>query len=137
LFQTALLSLGVFRRVRAGREKRVMASACLSVRPLYQRGFHWTDFRDFFFLGGGGGGGRRPEFCLTAVRNILELVISAVATKCCIYMATLNAFILLTATCRSRTIERERIVAFSYQQWLRENAIVLTLCVYCLSCCRL
>jgi hypothetical protein len=116
-----------------------MPSACLSLSPLYQRGFHWTDF---LFLGGGEGVGvvvvarRRPKFCLTAVRNILELVISAEASKCCIYVATLNAFVLLTDTCRSRTIERERIVAFSYQQWLRENTIVLTLCVFCQSCCK-
>jgi hypothetical protein len=36
-----------------------------------------------------------------------------------------SGFILLTATCRSTTIHRERIVAFPLQQWLRERAAML------------
>jgi hypothetical protein len=37
-------------------------------------------------------------------------------------MATLNGFVLLTATCRPH---RERIVAFPWQQWSREHAMML------------
>jgi hypothetical protein len=39
-------------------------------------------------------------------------------------MATLNDFILLTATYRS-TVQTERIAAISWQQWLRERATFL------------
>jgi len=40
-------------------------------------------------------------------------------------MATLDSFILLTATCRSTTIQRELTAAFSFRQWLSERATVL------------
>ena len=39
-------------------------------------------------------------------------------------LATPNGIVLLTATCRV-TIQRERIVAFPCQQWLRDSATVL------------
>ena len=39
-------------------------------------------------------------------------------------MATLNGFILLTAACRS-IIQRERIAAIYWQQWLRERTTFL------------
>ena len=38
-------------------------------------------------------------------------------TYCCICMATLNTFILLTATSTSATIKIECTVAFPWQQW--------------------
>ena len=40
-------------------------------------------------------------------------------------MATLDGFILLTATCRSITIQRELTAAFPFRQWLCEHATVL------------
>ena len=40
-------------------------------------------------------------------------------------MATLSGFILLTAACRSTKIQRECIVMFLWQKWLRPLAIVL------------
>jgi hypothetical protein len=49
---------------------------------------------------------------LTAVRNIWLLENSAKGTHCCISVTTLNTFILLTARCRSLTIQRGWIVAF-------------------------
>ena len=48
-------------------------------------------------------------------------------------MATLNGFILLTATCRSTAIQVEHIVAFLLQRWLRKRATFYTL-YHCLSC---
>jgi hypothetical protein len=59
LFKTALMLLGVFRRVRLGREKHVIASACPSVR-MYQRGFHRTFF---IFVER-----RSRKFCLTTTK---------------------------------------------------------------------
>jgi hypothetical protein len=81
---------------------------------------------------------------LTAVRNILYLESSAKGTNCCIFhgstehfyivdgyiggcnnkerkyccifMATLNTFVWLTAACAPSTIKKESIVAFSWQQ---------------------
>jgi hypothetical protein len=50
------------------------------------------------------------------------------ATECCVYMATLDDFILLTTTCRSEIIatkERKDIVAFAQQEWLGERASLL------------
>ena len=40
-------------------------------------------------------------------------------------MTTLDGFILLTATCRSTTTQRELTAAFSFRQWLCERATVL------------
>lgn len=39
-------------------------------------------------------------------------------------MTILNGFVLLTAACRS-TVQRERIAAISWQQWLRERVTLL------------
>jgi hypothetical protein len=53
-------------------------------------------------------------------------------TYCCVSLATFSGFILLTATsatCRSRAKHRECIVAFPWQQWLRERAAV-SRCTY-------
>jgi hypothetical protein len=44
-------------------------------------------------------------------------------------MATTSGFILLTAACRSTKIQRERVVMFPWQKWLRPLAIVLR-CAY-------
>ena len=61
---------------------------------------------------------------LTAVRNILFLDNSAERSNCCVSVAILKTFIVLTATCRPTTIKRESIVAFSWQQWLRELTLM-------------
>ena len=68
---------------------------------------------------------------LTTVRNVPQLHSCARITHCCVFMATLSGFILLTTVSRSTTIQRESSVVFPWQQWLREHA---TLHVYCLSC---
>jgi hypothetical protein len=47
----------------------------------------------------------------------------------CVYIATLNGFKLLTATCEVTTIQREHVVAFPWQQWLRECVTILH-CAY-------
>jgi hypothetical protein len=48
---------------------------------------------------------------LTAVGNILYFNNSAKGAHSCVFMATVNNFILLTPTCRS-SIERRHVVAF-------------------------
>lgn len=50
-------------------------------------------------------------------------------THFCIPMATLNNFILLTATFASMTVQRQRTVTFPWQQRLRERATMLR-CTY-------
>ena len=58
----------------------------------------------------------------TAVRNMLRLVNSAKGNHSFIFVATLNTFTLLTATSTPTIIKRKRIVAFPWQQRLRERA---------------
>jgi len=41
------------------------------------------------------------------------------------FIYKMNGFMRLTATCRSAALHRERIVAFSWQEWLRERAPLL------------
>ena len=43
---------------------------------------------------------------------------------CCISMATLNAFILLTAGCMPATMESELIFSFPWQHWLYEHSTI-------------
>lgn len=44
----------------------------------------------------------------------------------CASMVKLSGFILLmTAACRSATVQREHIIVFPQQQWLRDHATVL------------
>ena len=62
---------------------------------------------------------------LTAVRNFLWLNNSAEGAHCFVSMATLDGFILLTATCSLGTIQRGRTLALPWQQWLRERATIL------------
>jgi len=45
---------------------------------------------------------------------------------CDISKATLNTFLLLTATCTSTTIRKEHIVGFLWRLWLGKHAIVLS-----------
>jgi hypothetical protein len=69
---------------------------------------------------------------LTAVRNIFQLNSGEEGTHSCVSIAKLNDCILLTATCRP-AIEREDIVAYPWQQSLRERATVLY--IGSLMCC--
>jgi hypothetical protein len=60
---------------------------------------------------------------------------NAKGTHFSIFVAKLNTFIMLTAVCSLRTIQREHIILFPWQQRLCECAI--TLCytyIHCLSC---
>ena len=113
-----------------------LAPQCLSVH-MYQCGSHWTDFReilcwDFYesLLRNSEFGYNRTRILCTvhenlsafillrAVRNMLDS--SANVTHFCVCVATLNGFLLLTATCMSTTIPWECIVAFPWQQCLLE-----------------
>ena len=47
----------------------------------------------------------------------------------CVSMTTRNGFKSLTPTCESTTIQRERVVTFPWQQWLRERETILD-CAY-------
>jgi hypothetical protein len=67
--------------------------------------------------------GNADRFCI--VYSYVHLNINTEGIHCCVSMATLIAFILLTATYRLTSIQRERIVAFQLQQWLRERAVSL------------
>jgi hypothetical protein len=71
-----------------------------------------------------------------AQRNIFQLENTVKRTYCCVAMAKLNRFKLLTATGRSTTVQRECIVAFQWQRWLRECATILryTYVVYLVYC---
>ena len=59
------------------------------------------------------------------MRNILELDKGAKGIHSCFSMATLNAFIFLTAKLSWTTIQMERIVVFEQQQSLSERVIIL------------
>ena len=60
---------------------------------------------------------------------------STKGTHFCIFMAKLNTFIMLTAICRSATIQREHIILFPWQQQLCECTIMLCFTyIACLVC---
>ena len=58
---------------------------------------------------------RRPKYVYIVDK-------SADGTHFCLSMSTLSGCILLTATCRSTTIQKKSIFAFPWQQWIGERA---------------
>jgi len=67
--------------------------------------------------------GNADRFCF--VYSYVQVNINTEGTHCCVSMATLIAFVLLAATYRLTSVQREHIVAFQLQQWLRERATSL------------
>lgn len=97
---------------------------------MYQHGYHWTDFRGILYRGLVENLSRKSRFILNRTK-ILATLREEQSVFCCrrskVTMkhcyATPNIF-MLTVT-RGSTIHREGIVAFLWQQWLRDRATVL------------
>ena len=121
---------------------------CLSVRC--QHGSHWTDLCDVSYGGVEGWDllrksveklqiwlkmgkkighfSGRPRHFNNVDRRAKYFVPrkQGKGTLCDISKATLNTFILLTATCMSTTIRKECIVGFPWRLWLGKHSIILS-----------
>jgi hypothetical protein len=125
----------------------VCLSVCLSVR-VCQCDSHWTKFCEVWYWGEWGSFMKICRETLDLVKigkriwyfkgrprhfdNVDSCAKYFVARKqgkgthCGISKATLNTFILLTVTCTSTTIRRERIVGFTWLLWLDKHAIIVS-----------